>query len=204
MIKPILSPGYENIQTGSLEWPVVTGDFSEWKTAVESPDMPEKLRSIIRKLLAYESKGAQIIVHQADMGRAEDVKQLLETVADRFGRIDGVFHAAGVADLKYLPELTDDIVERELAPKVHGTRHIDRAISGISSEKGIKPKFVCLFSSVASSLGGLAMGAYSPANCFLDAFFQENPRRNGVAWININWDDWDDWDFEYTKEKGAD
>jgi acyl carrier protein len=32
----------------------------------------------------------------------------------------------------------------------------------------------------------------------MDAFVQAHPRRHGVAWLSINWDDWD---FTYTKEQ---
>ena len=93
-----------------------------------------------------------------------------------------------------MPQLTPEICEREFAPKLYGVLHLEQAIGQLTC----KPKFVVLFSSMAAILGGLAMGAYAAANCFMDAFAQANPRRHGVSWLSINWDDWD---FAYDREQ---
>ena len=129
----------------------------------------------------------------ADTG---DVQRLCDETLDRFGVISGIFHAAGVADLHYLPDLKPEICEQEFAPKLYGVLNLERTISQLSH----KPEFVVLFSSMAAILGGLAMTAYTAANRFMDAFVQAHPRRHGVAWLSINWDDWD---FTYTKEQIA-
>lgn len=168
-----------------------------WENIVFAKDTPEKLRQILEKLLLCESKGAEIIVVSGDMGKYKDVEHIFKETIIHFGKINGIFHAAGLANLKYLSELTDEIVEQEFAPKIYGLQNLNRAIVELLSSKGIKPDFVFLFSSIASSLGGLAMAAYSSANRFMDAFFQQDPQRCGVLWLNSCWDDWD---FEYSTE----
>jgi NAD(P)-dependent dehydrogenase (short-subunit alcohol dehydrogenase family) len=130
------------------------------------------------------------------MASADDVRRVMATAGALPGRIRGVFHAAGVADLRYLAELSHDVSEREFGPKIYGVLNLERAIATSSN----KPDFVVLFSSMASILGGLAMTAYAAANRFMDAFAQADPVRNGVSWISVNWDDWD---FDYTVEQTA-
>jgi short-subunit dehydrogenase len=152
------------------------------------------------RLLEFENLGAEISYHRSDMSSYEDVDRLLTAVHNRFERIDGVFHAAGLANLKYLADLTDDVVQKEFAPKIEGLLNLERGLGEFAVKSGVKPDFVVLFSSTASILGGLGMAAYCAANRFMDAFVHADSERHGIKWICINWDDWD---FEYTKEQMA-
>jgi acyl transferase domain-containing protein/acyl carrier protein len=171
-------------------------DRAQWEGLAASPDVDPALQSTLKQLLQCEAVGATVCVVQADMADADDVQRLCAETIDRFGMISGIFHAAGVADLHYLPDLSPEICAQEFAPKLYGVLHLERAIEQLSH----KPEFVVLFSSMAAVLGGVAMTAYTAANRFMDAFVQAHPRRHGVAWLSINWDDWD---FTYTKEQIA-
>ena len=53
-----------------------------------------------------------------------------------------------------------------------------------------KPKFVVLFSSISSILGGLGYFAYAAANAYLDRLAEMNASENSTHWITINWDAW--------------
>ena len=167
---------------------------SQWEKIAASADAAPQLKATVQRLLKCEAAGADLRVIQGDMAHASDVQRILAATLEHFGEITGIFHAAGLAHLQYLPQLTPDVCEREFAPKLYGVLHLERVIGQLSR----KPKFVVLFSSMAAILGGLAMGAYAAANRFMDAFVQANPRRHGVAWFSINWDDWD---FTYNHEQ---
>ena len=173
---------------------------SRWEELVKDPQTPERLQQTLQRLLQLEQAGAEIMVMRTNMRNLEEVKQLLRATIERFGAIDGIIHAAGVANLRYLPDMTYEISEQEFAPKVHGLLNLDQAIGDMLKRSGQKPGFVFLFSSLASILGGFSMTAYTAANRFMDAFVQNNPRKHGVAWICANWDDWD---FKYTKEQAG-
>lgn len=140
---------------------------------------------------------ADVLLVQADAGREGDLARAVEATIERCGRLDGVFHAAGLAELTYLSDIDDALVEREFAPKVAGLLDLERAVA-TSREAGTGPEFVVLFSSIAGTLGGLAMSAYMGANRFMDAFAQAQPRRHGADWIAIAWDDWD---FDYSTQQ---
>lgn len=157
-------------------------------------------RNVMEFVTRLQAVGSNVVVLQADPAIEGDLDRVFSVARDRFGRIDGVFHAAGLAELTYLPDVTDDLLRREFAPKIRGLLALDRAIGAIAARGEPTPGFVMLFSSIAAVLGGLAMTAYMGANRFMDAFTQADPRRYGVDWVCVNWDDWD---FEYSTEQTA-
>ena len=50
--------------------------------------------------------------------------------------------------------------------------------------------FVLVQSSLSSIIGGLGLAAYAGANCYLDAFVeqQNNDYNNLNPWFSVNWD----------------
>ncbi|MBT1159494.1 SDR family NAD(P)-dependent oxidoreductase [Aminobacter anthyllidis] len=145
----------------------------------------------MRRLTALDNAKGRVILHQADVSDFNNLSGVLDATVRRFGRIDGIFHAAGLADLKFLSEMEDTTSANEFASKIVGTRNLYSAIQRMQSTHAQSPEFVFLFSSVASILGGPAMAAYAAANRFMDAFARQVQAKLGVRWINSNWDDWD-------------
>ena len=82
----------------------------------------------------------------------------------QFGKIDGVFHAAGVLDDGPLMLKTADSAARVLDPKVRGTLVLEEALRD--------EPLACfvLFSSISSILPPAGQVDYAAANAFLDAF----------------------------------
>ncbi len=171
-----------------------------WEELVKEGNSGSKLQQAITRLLKLENGGAEVMVMRTNMSKPDEVKRLLLATVRRFGGIDGIFHAAGVADLKYLPEVNYKISEAEFEPKITGLYNLEHAIEDCRKLTDNVPDFVFLFSSLASILGGYSMTAYTAANRVMDSFAQQNSGNNGVAWICANWDDWD---FDYTKEQVA-
>ncbi|WP_163336423.1 type I polyketide synthase [Desulfopila sp. IMCC35008] len=177
------------------------GDFPSpcrWQELHDNPQTDPELQKAISRLLELEAAGAELVVIRTDMSKPDEVKRLLQTAVERFGVIDGVFHAAGVANLRYLPEINYDISESEFAPKIQGLYNLQQAVEDCKKITGKSPSFVLLFSSLASILGGYSMTAYTAANRVMDSFAQQFSGGPDPAWISVNWDDWD---FAYTKEQ---
>ncbi|MEM9725640.1 MAG: SDR family NAD(P)-dependent oxidoreductase [Pseudomonadota bacterium] len=137
-----------------------------------------------------------IAEHAAAPRRAGAVALITEA-EQRWGRLDGVFHAAGLADLKYVGETTEESLAAEYHAKITGTRALADAIARMARP----PDFVALFSSLAAPLGGLGMAGYGGANRFLDLFAEAQTRGGApTRWLSIAWDDWA---FDYTREQTA-
>lgn len=145
----------------------------------------------MRRLAALEHAKGRVILRQADVSDFDSLSAALDTTVREFGRIDGIFHAAALSDLKFLSEMEDTTSANEFASKVMGTRNLYNALKRIHSAHTQVPEFVFLFSSLASILGGPAMAAYAAANRFMDEFARQVPSKLNIRWINSNWDDWD-------------
>ncbi len=148
-------------------------------------------------LLQLIDQGAQVQVLSANVARREDIDRVLALTTATAGSITGIFHAAGTADLRYLPEITAEITQREFDSKIAGVFNWHQALQEHRARTGSGPRFVVLFSSLAAILGGYGMVAYAAANRYMDTFVQ-TVLDTDTRWISINWDDWA---FDYTKEQ---
>lgn len=139
--------------------------------------------------------GARIETLALDIAAPGAAETLFAEAQRRFGGLGGVFHAAGLADLKYLAETNTESLEAEFAAKVQGTE----ALAAALRTQAQPPDFVVLFSSLAASLGGLGMSGYSAANRYLDLLAEREAAKGGATqWLSIAWDDWD---FQYDHQQ---
>ncbi|MGW8193703.1 MAG: SDR family NAD(P)-dependent oxidoreductase [Desulforhopalus sp.] len=182
------------VLTTSRELPV-RGD---WHNLLSSGDLSGNLHSALELLTDLDKNGYPFEVVKADLSRQEDVSALLDTAVNRFGKITGIFHAAGTADLQPLEEIDERISEKEFGSKVYALWNLEKAVGTLRHKTGKQPRFIMLFSSMASILGGYNMAAYAGANRFMDTFAQSRSLSDSPSWIAVNWDDWD---FEYSKEQ---
>ncbi|ABF88653.1 polyketide synthase type I [Myxococcus xanthus DK 1622] len=140
-----------------------------------------------RAVRALEAAGAEVLVARADVADEAQLRTVLAEVDSRFGALDGVIHAAGLAGdgaVSLLGAMEPATCAPHFRAKVHGTYALDRALAGRSLD------FVLLVSSNATVLGGLGLGAYAAANAFLDAFAAARSRTGGPRWLSTNWDGW--------------
>jgi phthiocerol/phenolphthiocerol synthesis type-I polyketide synthase C len=92
----------------------------------------------------------------------------------------GVVHAAGVIDDAMVANLTARQLERVLAPKIDGARHLDAATAGDALDLFV------VFSSAAALVGNAGQSAYAAANAFLDALAAAR-RRAGRPGLSVQW-----------------
>jgi len=132
---------------------------------------------------------------QADITSSTRTRDLIEGIRERFGGLDGVIHSAGVIRDALVQNKSAEDAEAVLAPKVRGTRNLDR----YTAELGLD--FFCVFSSISSVMGNTGQSDYIAANRFLDDFAAERARRvtdgerSGLT-LSVNWPLWLDADDE--------
>ncbi|WP_043368630.1 KR domain-containing protein, partial [Mycolicibacterium conceptionense] len=95
----------------------------------------------------------------------------------------GVLHAAGVIEDAALTTITDDLIERDWAPKVYGAWNLHNATADQPLD------WFCSFSSAAALVGSPGQGAYAAANSWLDAFSLWR-RALGLPATSIAWGPW--------------
>ncbi len=132
--------------------------------------------------------GSEVLVRQADVGDERQMAAVVAETRQRFGRIDGVIHAAGVTDRDVICNLLPETGRREVEALYHARARGARVLAHVL--RGEPLDFCALISSNASTLGGLGFSAYAAACAFLDALATQQRDRHGLPWISTNWDSW--------------
>jgi acyl transferase domain-containing protein/acyl carrier protein len=141
------------------------------------------LPSSHEKIRAIEDAGGEVLLLAADVTDEAQMSRVVHETRERFGEINGVVHAAGVPGAGIIQIKTPAMAANVLAPKVTGTRVLDRVL------QDSKLDFFVLCSSRAAILGGFGNVDYCAANACLDAFAHYK-RANGAAAVSLNWDAW--------------
>jgi len=139
---------------------------------------------IARRLGELEAAGAEVATVSADVTDAASLARMLAVVRQRFGRIDGVIHAAGLPGGGLMQFRSLGETAAVLAPKVEGTLLLADLLAADP------PDFLVLCSSLNGLVGGPGQVDYAAASAFLDAFAQAHSDELPV--LSIDWDAWRD------------
>jgi acyl transferase domain-containing protein/acyl carrier protein len=159
----------------------------QWSEWLETHPVQDAVSRKIRGIQALESAGAQVMACSADVADEARMREVVAQVSERFGRIDGVIHGAGIVTLdilKAIQQVDQAECQRHFRPKVEGATVLARVLSEQP------PDFVVLLSSLSSVLGGIGFIGYAAANQFLDAFAEQQNQLGGALWCSIDWDTW--------------
>ena len=153
---------------------------AQWEAVLGDAATSAEHKARIRRLSEIRAAAGGLLVLQADVTNLHAMQAAIGQARKQFGKIDGVFHAAGVLDDGPLLTKTAEVATRVLDPKVRGTLVLEEALGNAAV------KFLALFSSISSVAAPAGQVDYAAANAFLDAFAES---RKGRA-IAINWDAW--------------
>ncbi len=139
-----------------------------------------------QKMIAQlRSNGADIVVECGNIADPDTAERLVGAATATGLPLRGVLHAAAVVDDATVGNITDELIERDWAPKVRGAWYLHRAAADQPLD------WFCNFSSAAVLLGSPGQGAYAAANSWLDAFTSWQ-RSQGVPASAIAWGAWAD------------
>ncbi|MCF2149629.1 SDR family NAD(P)-dependent oxidoreductase [Desmonostoc muscorum LEGE 12446] len=145
----------------------------------------------IQAIQQLESLGATVMYQAVDVTDSLGMEDLVKAIKLRFGSLDGVIHAAGVADhttFKLLQK-PNSTIAKVLAPKVQGTIVLDRVT------RNEPLKYFVVLSSVSASKAewGTGMADYAAANTFLDSYVvYRNQRGASGHSLALNYSLWSD------------
>ncbi|MDH6247981.1 sulfolipid-1 biosynthesis phthioceranic/hydroxyphthioceranic acid synthase [Mycobacterium sp. OTB74] len=144
-----------------------------------SQPTPETLEAIER----IGAIGADVVVECGDIADPGTAQRLVSAATATGLPVRGVLHAAAVIEDATLTNITDDLVERDWAPKVYGAWNLHTATTNQPLD------WFCSFSSAAALVGSPGQGAYAAANSWLDAFTVWR-RVHGLPATAIAWGAW--------------
>lgn len=159
-------------------------DRNQWDRYLSGADAKDKVADIIRSLRAIEESGSELMIAAADVTDLSAMRRVVKQAQSRFGAVNGVIHAAGLASGQPIAYTSRSACSAVLGPKIQGTLVLDR----IFGDQDID--FLVLFSSIGALQGYLGQVDYSAANSFLDAFAWSKASTQIGRTISINWDLW--------------
>jgi acyl transferase domain-containing protein/acyl carrier protein len=156
-------------------------DRAEWDTYL-ALHKDDKVSRGVRAIRELESIGGEVLAVAADVTDEPAMRAAVEAARERFGRIDGVLHTAGIAGAGLASMKSREQAESVLRPKVDGTLVLDRVL-------GNDIDLFVLFSSIFGITGGYGQVDYCAGNSFMDAFAQS--RADGRAQtLSVAWCGW--------------
>ncbi|MFI6303817.1 SDR family NAD(P)-dependent oxidoreductase [Amycolatopsis thailandensis] len=143
-------------------------------------------REIARTLDQIGAAGGTAAYRSLDVRDGAAVRQVVKDLHTRYGRIDGVVHAAGVIDDKLMADKDENSFRTVYGTKVDGARALLDALEHF----GVRPGFVTFFGSIAAVLGNRGQTDYAAANDALETLGEQWADRTGCRALTVHWGPW--------------
>jgi polyketide synthase 5 len=127
--------------------------------------------------------GTEVEVELGDVSASKTAGRLVATATATGIPLRGVLHAAAVIEDATLANITDDLLDRDWAPKAMGAWRLHKATATAPLD------WFCAFSSAAAMVGSPGQGAYAAANSWLDSFARWR-RAQGLPAQVVAWGAW--------------
>ncbi|WP_156737716.1 SDR family NAD(P)-dependent oxidoreductase, partial [Mycobacterium sp. E735] len=127
--------------------------------------------------------GTDIEVECGDIAEDGTATRLVRAATATGLPLRGVLHAAAVFENAMLATTSDELVDRNWAPKVFGAWNLHQATAHLHLD------WFCVFSSAVGLVGSPGQTAYAAANSWLDAFARWR-RARGLPATAIGWALW--------------
>ncbi|PKM52637.1 MAG: hypothetical protein CVV02_00435 [Firmicutes bacterium HGW-Firmicutes-7] len=142
-----------------------------------------------KRLKEIEALGSEVTYFNMDISKAKDVERMIKETREKYSRINGIIHCAGVTKDSFIFNKKQEEVDAVIAPKVWGTIWLDELT------KDDKLDFFVMFSSISSILGNTGQSDYAYANGFMDDYakmreFLKNEGRRYGKTLSIGWPFW--------------
>ena len=146
----------------------------------------ESERTIAQNVLRMREAGSDVEYFACDVADETSVRDMIERVAARFGRVDGVIHGAGVEESRLIEDKDVAGFDRVFRGKALGALHLWAAV-----EK-YQPRLYVAFSSVAGRFGNPGQVDYAAANEVLNKLVALLNHDGKLRATSIDWTAWDE------------
>ena len=155
-------------------------DWDDWLARHPEDDSISRAIQRVRQL---EALGGEVLPVAGDVTVSDRMQEVVTEIRERFGPINGVFHAAGVIRDNLIQLKSQRDIEDVFAAKVYGTVVLDEVLR----EEPLD--FTVLFSSNSAFVAPQGQVDYVGANAFLNAW-ADSRQDPGTPVIAVNWGIW--------------
>ena len=159
-------------------------DEEEWESWLHRNGPSEPSSKKILAVRELEALGSEVMLANTDVTDVEGMRLVLERARERFGKIDGVFHAAGLLRDGLIPTKTELDIEEVFSPKIQGTLVLDSLFRDEALD------FFVLFSSTSAAIAPAGQVDYVAANAFLNAYAQARRGASTTYTVAVGWGVW--------------
>lgn len=142
-----------------------------------------KNNQILRTIRDMEQLGNTIVYQSLDLCDEEGLSELISSIYEKYNRLDGVIHGAGLLEDKLFKQKTTSSFGRVFDTKV-------KPLRVLAEQLRTDCQFVVLFSSIASVYGNKGQTDYAAANSVLDDYANVLNKKLKGKVISINWGPW--------------
>lgn len=179
---------------------IVSRSASAFSNALRDPSAAAD-RALRRRKALYErmvAAGRRILFVDADATDPLQLERAAQSVADAFGSLDLVVHAAGApADMHYRTFDDTDVayLDALVSPK------LDVCANLHALTRALRIPRVMIVSSISATLGGIGLYGYAASHSLLNAYAQ-SASSAACRWTVIDWDAWEF--FKDTRDEAND
>jgi NAD(P)-dependent dehydrogenase (short-subunit alcohol dehydrogenase family) len=143
-------------------------------------------RTIRENLDRFQELGAKVEYLTVDVKNAQKFQAAIQGIYERYGRLDGIIHGAGIIEDKLIVDKVPESFERVFDTKVDSSFIITQSVQPDSL------KLLVLFSSVAGRYGNRGQSDYAAANEVINRMaWQLDTLWPNTRVVAINWGPWD-------------
>jgi 3-oxoacyl-(acyl-carrier-protein) synthase len=137
----------------------------------------------------------KICYFSCDIADEKSDLELIRNVNLQFGKINGVFHCAGVTNDCFILNKEIDNVKEVFDSKITGLVSLEKSLENNNLD------FMILFSSLSSATGNMGQCDYAYANAFLDAYsIWKSSQNTERITLSLNWPLWEDGGMQVSDE----
>jgi len=131
-----------------------------------------------------EETGQRAMAIKVDVAHSEEVERMVETILERFGRIDILINNAGIARDKLILRMTEEDWDVVLNVNLKGTFNCTKAVvKHMSKQRSGK---IVSIASVVGEMGNVGQANYSASKAGVIGFTKTIAREFAQRGININ------------------
>ena len=155
----------------------------KWDEVLRTASSKSAKARRILGLKAVEAAGAEVMILEADVSNPVEMRAAVNAMVEKWGRINGVIHAAGAIDDAPILSKESYSVDNVLAAKVQGTQ----VLSDLFPDGALD--WMVLFSSVSTVTAPAGQVDYVAANEYLNSIAQAR-RAGKTRVVAIDWGVW--------------
>jgi NAD(P)-dependent dehydrogenase (short-subunit alcohol dehydrogenase family) len=141
---------------------IVTGASSGLGNAIAEMYLKEGAKVVLSDVNPYPNEkelSENAIFVKADTSKNEEVKNLVDSAVEKFGKLDIMVNNAGVGLVSEIADMSDEIWDKVIAVNLSGVFYGIKEASVYMKEKGIKGSIINM-TSILGQVGFKTAGAY--------------------------------------------